>query len=52
MQSIKTECSFWDLLKIIPKILFYKMLFNWELDDDKGEREKESKKISLYNLIL
>ncbi len=43
MQSIKTEYSFWDLLKIIFKILFYKMNFTWELDDGKGEREKEKK---------
>ncbi len=43
MQNIKTEYSFWDLLKIIFKILFYKMNFTWELDDGKGEREKEKK---------
>ncbi len=43
---------FRDLIKIVFKILFYKMIFNWEVNDDKGEREKESKKISLYNLIL
>lgn len=44
MQSIKTEYSFWDFLKIIFKILFYKMNFTWELDDGKGERKREKSK--------
>ncbi len=51
MRSIKTEYSFWDLLKIIFKILFYKMNFTWELDDGKGEREKERKKQEKYVFI-